>query len=57
MTDPLLRKSHAHPTPLSEPDVDEELDEYFRELDERLREQQEQVWAQLSEEDEQQETE
>jgi len=37
--------------------VDEELDEYFRELDERLREQQEQAWAQLSEEDEQQESE
>lgn len=51
-TDPILRKGHAHAVKLKEPDVDEQMDEFFAELDEELEQQAQHEWAQLVAEDE-----
>lgn len=51
-TDPILRKGHAHAVKLKEPDVDEQIDEFFAEIDEELEQQAQHEWAQLVAEDE-----
>jgi hypothetical protein len=50
-TDPILRKGHAHAVKLKEPDVDEQMDEFFAELDEELEQQAQDEWAQWLDEE------